>query len=129
MRSASFHQANMIAENLNIVRQEVLSKVHNVQTVVANAMSNIPQVDNIQPLPQIQTANAVITNSEMATLISQMTTLTAQVQNMQNMQTTPGGRGRGGRGGRGGQFGHGGRQGGRGGRGGRNPTNNNNTAS
>ena len=28
MRSAGFHQANMLAENLNIVREEVLSEVH-----------------------------------------------------------------------------------------------------
>ena len=133
MRSAGFHQANLIAENLNIVREEVLTEVHNVQNVVADAMAYIPHPEEcIQPPPQNQSANAVIATPDMTQLISQISTLTAQVQSMQNMQNYSGGRGgRSGRGDRGHRYNQTGRQSGRGGRGGRNPTtnNNNNTGS
>ena len=123
MRSAGFHQANMLAQNLDSVRQEVLTEVHNVHNVVADAMTNFPNHENIEPAPQTQTANAVTTNPDLAQLITQISTLTAQVQQMQNMQNTNGG-GRGGRGNGGGR--HGGRHGGRGGRGrGQTQTNNN----
>ena len=94
MRSVGFHQANMIAENLNIVREEVLTEVHNVQNVVADAMASIPHNEEyIQPPPQNQTTNAVITTLDMAQLISQISTLATQFQNMQNMQNNSGGRG------------------------------------
>ena len=116
MRSAGFHQANMLAENLDSVRHEVLNEVHNVQNVVANAMSNIPHSDESTPAPQIQTANAVTTNSDMATLVAQISALSAQMQQMKSGQ---GGRG-GGRGNGGGRHGRG-HQVGRGGNGGRNP--------
>ena len=45
MRSADFHQANMISENLDTVRHEVLAEVHQVQNVVANVIAGIPQVE------------------------------------------------------------------------------------
>ena len=71
MRSAGFHQANLIAENLNIVREEVLTEVHNVQNVVADAMAYIPHLEEfIQPPPQNQSANAVIATPDMTQLIS-----------------------------------------------------------
>ena len=100
MRSAGFHQANMIAENLNTVREEVLTEVQNVQNVVANAMANLPQIEEINPAPpQNQTANAVIQNPDYTALVNQITNLTAQMQNMQNNNGTGGRGGRGGRGG------------------------------
>ena len=55
MRSAGFHQANMVAENLDTVRNEVLAEVCHVQSIVTDTIAGIPQVDdNIQlPSPQI----------------------------------------------------------------------------
>ena len=46
MQSAGFHQANMMAQNLDRVRHEVLAEVRQVQNVVIDAIENTPQVEN-----------------------------------------------------------------------------------
>lgn len=45
MRSAGFHQANMVTENLDDVRNEVLAEVRQVQSVVTDAIADNRHVD------------------------------------------------------------------------------------
>ena len=83
MRTAGFHQANMISETLDTVRHEVLAEVQQVQHVVANAIAGVPPIpEQNHTLPQIQTANTVIANSnpEMTGLLTMITNLTTTVQ-------------------------------------------------
>ena len=46
MQSAGFHQANMMAQNLNSVRHEVLAEVRQFQNVVIHAIANTAQVED-----------------------------------------------------------------------------------
>ena len=94
MQSTGFHQVNMVAENLDTIRHEVLTKIRHVQNIVADNILGIPQVkEYIQPLPpRIQTANSTIMmNPEMQDI---MTNLTIMVQGLQqSVHANSGGRG------------------------------------
>ena len=83
MRSPGFHQANMVAKNLDTVCYEVLAKAHQVQNVVSDRIAGIPQVaQNIQlPSPQIKTANIVMTNPEMQGIVTLIIHLIKQCSN------------------------------------------------
>ena len=54
MRWVGFHQANIMAQNLDSFRHEVLEEVRQGQNVVIDAIANTPWVENeIIPPPQI----------------------------------------------------------------------------
>ena len=122
MRLAGFHQANMMVQNLDSVRHEVLAEVRQVQNVVIDAIANNSQVvdENIPP-PKIQTANTVMTNPEISGLLTLITNFTMTVQDLKwSVNIGCDGRGNGGHG----YSGRGCGRGGCGGRGGCNQNNN-----
>ena len=83
MRTAGFHQANMISEILDTVHHEVLAEVQQLQRVIPNSIDGIPPIpEQNHTLPQIQTTNAVIVNPnpEIAGLLTLITNLTTTVQ-------------------------------------------------
>ena len=108
MRSAGFHQANIMAASIDEFRNEILESVRQVQDNVITAVNTPPsQFEDMLP-PQVETANAVVANSDISGLVTMINTLATTVQNMQqSMQNTSTGRGgrtggaRTGRGGRG----------------------------
>ena len=67
-----FHQANLISSNLDTVCVEVLTEVQNVQNNVLEAVTNQPHADT----PEVQTANAVVQDPQMASLVSLISNLT-----------------------------------------------------
>jgi hypothetical protein len=96
MRSAGFHQANIMAASIDEFRNEILESVRQVQDNVITAV-NTPssQFEDMLPPPN-ETANAVVANSDISGLVTMINTLATTVQNMQqSMQNT--GTGRGGR--------------------------------
>ena len=80
MRSASFHQANLTAANLDDVRNEVLQEVRHVQTNVIEAMVAAPPV--AEP-SQTQVENSIVSNTELASLVTLISNLTTTVQGIQ----------------------------------------------
>ena len=87
MQTAGFHQANLISSNLDTVCAEVLAEVQNVQNNVLEAVMNQPDAVS----PQLQTADAVIQDPQMASLVSLISNLTSTVANLQQ-QIDVGGR-------------------------------------
>ena len=80
MRTAGFHQANLITTNFNTLRTEVLAEVKNVQNNLLDAMTNVqPPADP----PQNQTANVVVQDPQVANLMALITNLTTTVQTRQ----------------------------------------------
>ena len=77
MRSAGFYQANITASNLDNIREFFLDKLQHIQPNVIEVMKNVQPPEEV---PQIQTANTVIENQEIAGLINLITSLTATVQ-------------------------------------------------
>ena len=103
MQTAGFHQVNLIYSNLDTVRAEVLAEVQNVQNHVLDAVTNQPSTNS----PQIQTANAVVQDPQMASIVTLISNLTLTVVSLQQQVNSGGRGGRGGCGGRGGHRGRG----------------------
>ena len=80
MRTAGFHQANLISLNLDTVCAEVLAEVHNVQNNILEATTR--EQPPVTP-SQTQTANIVIQDPHMASLLTLIINLTATVQTLQ----------------------------------------------
>ena len=95
MRSAGYHQANIMAASIDDFRNEILESVRQVQDNVITTVHTPPsQFEDVQPSPQNETANAVVSNSEISGLVTMINTLATTVQSMQqNMNTTGTGRG------------------------------------
>ena len=80
--SAGFHHANIMASNLNNVCEDILEEVYHVQTnVIEPMMDSPPQVDEIlNPTPpQIYTANAEISDQELADLTNVISNLATPI--------------------------------------------------
>ena len=99
MQTAGFHQVNLIYSNLDTVRAEVLAEVQNVQNHVLDAVTNQPSTNS----PQIQTANAVVQDPQMASIVTLISNLTSTVASLEQQVNSSGRGGRGGSGGRGGE--------------------------
>ena len=110
MHSAGYHQANIMAASIDDFRNEIIESVRQVQDNVITAVHTPPsQFEDMQPSPQNETANAVISNSEISGLVTMTNSLATTVQSIQqNMNHN--GTGRGGRAGRGGRGCQGGRR-------------------
>ena len=98
MRSAGYHQANMMTTTIDEFRNEIIESVRQVQDNVITALHSPPtRLEEILSSPQIQTANVVVTNSDISGLVTMMNSLTTTVQNIQNNMNNDG-TGRGGNG-------------------------------
>lgn len=85
MRSAGFHQPNATMEN---VRTEVLVEVNSVQTNIIDALATDNQTPTV--IPQVHMANAIVKNSDVTALVTQIANLTNMVQTLQNASNKQG---------------------------------------
>ena len=85
MRSAGYHQANVMASTIDEFRTELIESVRQVQDNVITAVQSPPSLlDENNFSPQTQTANAVVSNSDLSGLVTMMSSLANTVQNIQN---------------------------------------------